>query len=285
MKILPWCVERDNIEPITDTEKLMFSTVRLTCPSNGVTGTGFFVEFVINDVGVVVLVTNKHVINYNPNEMVTFRLHLTNPKDCHKSIEELVDITLQNGWIFHSYQDLCFMYANSLIKEVYNKTQKSVFLAPISEKMINNSVELECLSMLEPVIMIGYPNGLWDEIHIFPLFRTGYTSYHPAYDLNKKGIGVVDMACYGGSSGSPIFIHSDYGYFDKNKGKRILKNRLMFLGVLQSGPVSNVEGEMIEEKFQNKQIPRMKTLINLGYYIKGYELLEFKEYIQKQMFK
>ena len=51
--------------PTSLSETLMYSTVRLTA-SDGSTGTGFFFEFRFGDTTVPVIVTNKHVVNYNP---------------------------------------------------------------------------------------------------------------------------------------------------------------------------------------------------------------------------
>lgn len=54
--------------------------------------------------------------------------------------------------------------------------------------------------------MVGYPIGLADARNNYPIFRKGYTAAHPAVDFNEDGIGLVDMACFPGSSGSPIYI-------------------------------------------------------------------------------
>lgn len=54
--------------------------------------------------------------------------------------------------------------------------------------------------------MLGYPIGLADARNNYPIFRKGYTAAHPAVDFNEDGIGLVDMACFPGSSGSPIYI-------------------------------------------------------------------------------
>ena len=130
--------------------------------------------------------------------------------------------------------------------------------------------------------MVGYPNGLWDTIHNYPLFRRDYTSAHPAYDFNREGVGVVDMACFNGSSGSPIFILDEGGYTDKNSHSFNLQPRVIFLGIL-FGDLQKLEiGELVsvDVQMQQKDVPVVPSLINLGYYIKSYELNEFREYIR-----
>ena len=72
--------------------------------------------------------------------------------------------------------------------------------------MIPTKENLQDLSALEELVMVGYPIGLWDERNNFPIFRKGFTACHPAIDFNEDGIGLIDMACFPGSSGSPIYI-------------------------------------------------------------------------------
>lgn len=50
--------------PVNISEQLMFNTVRLET-KDGSSGTGFFFDFIFDDISVPILVTNKHVVNYN----------------------------------------------------------------------------------------------------------------------------------------------------------------------------------------------------------------------------
>ena len=59
------------LQPTGMTEQLMFSTVRLVA-DNGSCGTGFFFNYQIDDNNVPVIITNKHVVNNNPDETMTF---------------------------------------------------------------------------------------------------------------------------------------------------------------------------------------------------------------------
>lgn len=63
--------------------------------------------------------------------------------------------------------------------------------------------------------MIGYPIGLWDDVNNLPLIRKGITSIHPAIDFRGRSIGVADLACFHGSSGSPILIANEGMYGTK----------------------------------------------------------------------
>lgn len=272
------------MKPSSLSEQIMFTTTRLEC-QDGSSGTGFFYNFIIGDKEVPVLITNKHVVNNNPDEIMTFQLHLSKEDDSSEPSLESHTVTYQTKWIFHTKHDLCFTFVNPLFEEVKKRIGRNVFYAPLMEDLIYSPEQLKDLSALEAVVMVGYPNGLWDQLHNYPLFRRGYTAAHPAYDFNRNGIGVVDMACFPGSSGSPILILDETGYLEKKTKTFQLHGRVIFLGVLFEGPQKLEFGEVInvDVKMQQKTISVAKAMINLGYYIKSYELNEFKEIIRKML--
>lgn len=269
------------MKPTTISEQMLYSTVRLVA-SNGSTGTGFFFNFVFDEgkTTVPVVITNKHVINYNQTEEVRFFLHTKNgdfPDD------EKLEISLKENWIFHTDQDLCFCFVNPLLQQINSQKQKNIFYTAITEDLIFDNVKLEQLSAIEDVVMVGYPQGLWDQKNNLPLFRKGITSSHPATDFNNKNVGAVDMACFPGSSGSPIFILNENGYTDKNGNSYLGGKRVIFLGILFQGPQFNAKGELVIENIPTQQKVSAVTpvMINLGYYIKASEILVFRSEIEK----
>ncbi len=268
------------MNPQTLSEQLMFNTVRLVA-SDGSTGTGFFYNFRIDDKVIPILITNKHVVNNNPNEPMTFYLHL---KTGDNESNENYPVQFVANWIFHSNQDLCFCFVNPLFQKVKMITGKEVFYIPIDDSIVATTQKLNELSALEELVMVGYPIGLWDSNNNFPIFRKGYTASHPALDFNNKGIGLVDMACFPGSSGSPIFILNELGYADK-KGAYNIASRIIFLGVLFAGPQYNAQGDIVVKTIPTQQQIRANTpvMTNLGYYIKSTELEEFKKYISNNI--
>lgn len=266
------------MKPVSISEKMMFNTVRLVSKS-GSAGTGYFYNFNIDGAIVPVIITNKHVVDNNQNATMTFFLHLC---DGENESNESYQITLTTDWIFHSNKDLCFCFVNPVFEFVRNTTGKKVFYRAIDESIIPTQEMLEDLSVFEDVVMVGYPIGLWDERNNFPIFRRGYTASHPAIDFNKPGIGVVDMACFPGSSGSPIYIINEGGYKDKMGNLKFGKSRIYFMGTLFSGPVYDATGKIIVTDIPtSQQIVQSHTgvMVNLGYYIKAKELLEFKSIV------
>lgn len=266
------------MKPQTISELMMYNTVRLEA-TNGTTGTGFFFHYVVHNMSVPVIITNKHVVNYNNKEEVRFFLHTKNGDS---PIGEKLEISYKTDWHFHPTQDLCFCFVNPLFQEIKQKMSKDIFYIPIQEDLIWNNIKLEELSAIEDVVMTGYPNGLWDQKNNLPLFRKGITSSHPAIDFNGDNVGVVDMACFPGSSGSPIFIFNENGYTDKNGTSHLGSKRIILLGILFQGPQINAKGELIIENIptQQKFSSLTPVMINLGYYIKAIEILSFKAFIE-----
>jgi hypothetical protein len=279
------------MNPKTISEQMMYSTIRLRA-KNGSTGTGFFFNFEFNGKSIAVIITNKHVINDNPKEEVTFFLHTKSVENItsffhtklvEKVAKEKIQITFSTNWFFHDSQDLCFCFAKPLFEQIKSQIKKDAFYISVGEEFIYDNTKLEKLSAVEDIIMVGYPNGLWDEKNNLPLFRRGITSSHPAIDFNRKNIGAVDMACFPGSSGSPIFILNENRYIGKIANSYSGAKRLIFLGVLFQGPQFKAKGELVVENVSTKQKISSQTpmMMNLGFYIKAMEILKFKEIIKR----
>jgi len=269
------------MKPIGLTEQLMFNTVRIET-LDGASGTGFFFVYTEGDFTEPILITNKHVVKYNRNETVKFFLHL---REEDGSTTENCAISLQTEWVFHSEMDLCFTFIKPIFEEVMKRTGKRVYYTANKENLIPDKAKLMELSALEEIIMIGYPIGLWDRKHNYPIFRKGYTASHPAYDFNKKGIGLADIAVFPGSSGSPIYILNENGYTDKKGAILLGASRIIFLGVLFAGPTINANGEIsiVDIPIQQKVISSTSVMTNLGYYIKSEALLEFKDIVREKL--
>lgn len=267
-----------HMKPISTSEKMLYNTVRLSC-LDGSSGTGFFFNFQFGNMTVPTLMTNKHVVNYKTNETIKFFLHLRNGED---ASSENYEVTFDTKWFFHPTQDICFTFVNPLFEEVKRRTGKDVFYIANDENFIYDEEKLKELTALESVVMIGYPTGLWDVTHNYPIFRKGFKASHPGYDFNKKNVGLVDMACFPGSSGSPIYILDENGYSDKSGNTYLGAKRLIFLGVLFAGPTMNVNGDIVVVDIPTKQkaFSQARTMINLGYYIKSYEIREFRKMIE-----
>lgn len=89
------------------------------------------------------------------------------------------------------------------------------------------------------------------------------------------------MACYPGSSGSPVFIVNQGAYVTP-RGITV-GSRVYFLGILYGGPQFNAVGNVQFGNLPN--IPRAITSIpmNLGIMIKSERILEFEEFFNQKL--
>ena len=144
------------------------------------------------------------------------------------------------------------------------------------------------LTAVENILMIGYPNALWDESNNMPLLRRGVTSSHPGLDFCGKPEFVIDCACFPGSSGSPVVLFNNGSYVSKNGDITVGGGRFALLGVLHAGPQMTAEGRIvIGPPVQTGTTPVSQTnvMINLGYVIKAREILALGEYMKDLLVK
>ena len=268
------CLKRE----LTLAEQLLFSTIMIVTSKGK--GTGFFLGYAIGDKRVPVLCTNRHVLNDNPDEQVSFQVHLDAD-----SIEQMetVQIDLAGHWMFHPSEDLAVCFATPLIQGIEENFGRSLFYRTIGEDSIAKPDFLEELDALEEVTMVGYPLGLSDEAHSLPIFRKGYTASHPALDFNGTRRGLMDIAGLPGSSGSPVFIFNQSTYADRYGTINVGGSRLALMGVQVAIPIMNAMGtiDVVETPTQQQIISRTEIPTNLAYYIKAEELLWFKNMIEK----
>ncbi len=156
---------------------------------------------------------------------------------------------------------------------------KDLFYLPLDMTLIPTEERLAELSALEDVVMIGYPNGIWDSVNNKPIFRKGITATHPIFDYNGKKEIMIDMACFPGSSGSPVFILNEGGYRDRNGNTYVGKSRLLILGTLYAGPQHTATGEIRIINVPTTQRPIALSGIpnNLGVIIKASRIVELED--------
>ena len=263
------------IDPKTASEQMMYCTVRIVgrTVAGGLTGTGFLFTFPNGDQHVPVLITNKHVVDNTVH--LEIRVHTRSgeagPPDGN------VDLELPPGqsgaWVRHDDPDadLCGLP----ILPILNKAKPTPFFRSLDPSLIPSKGQLVALDAMENVVMVGYPNGLWDEINNFPILRRGVTASHPAVDFDGKPVSIIDIAAFPGSSGSPVFLYNKSGYSDKMGNLTIGSDQLYFLGVLFAGPTIRSDGkiEIREAPTAFEAIPMINMMMNLGYIIKANSIL------------
>jgi hypothetical protein len=278
------------IKPTTISEKLLFSTVRIAVQlSSGeeATGTGFFFNFLVDEITIPAIITNNHVVAGAVTG--SFQLH-----ELDQTIEEPQPSgdfftvgfdDFENLWIPHpdNNVDLCAMLFQPLLPREAEKQGKSIFNCAIGNSSILSKADLEELSAVEEVLMIGYPNGLWDEVNNLPLIRRGTTATHPAVDFQGRSTTVIDAACFPGSSGSPVLIVNEGGMYSTKSGTFTGYTRVVLLGVLFSGPLITMPGEIVIQPIPtSQQYIRTNLMLHLGYIVQAKEIKVLGEHIKQR---
>jgi hypothetical protein len=270
------------------------STIRLLCghpQSMSSVGTGFFFMFQkerTDPVGVPVIITNKHVVK----DFSRLETTLTTVPDASK----LSDANLIDGEVHHPIGinnlqqfvvrhpdpnvDLCAIVCMPFMGHIINQPGfRHVF---INENWMIAPDHREILRSIEPALMVGYPSGLWDQANNLPIARDGLTASHPLVRWNGLKQFVVDIACFPGSSGSPIFSYEDGMY--RTPGGLTPGTRAALLGVLWGGPTFSIEGKMVQQPIPTGagEVPVVNTMMNLGYAVSADAILDIKPLIPFQ---
>lgn len=265
-------------------EQLCFSTTRIETENfagKKFSGTGFFYELIINDKTIPLIVTNKHVVkNMKKGQFRLTKSDSNGNPNCTEHFEIKYETDFVKMWYFHPDEevDLCVLPIAPLL-EYANNAGHSLFYRCLNDKLIPSQEQIADLDAVEDIIMIGYPNGLWDSVNNMPIIRKGITATSVCRDYEGRKEFLIDAACFPGSSGSPVLM-CDVGYFTDKKNGLYSGNRVYLLGILYAGPQLTVEGEIKVVTIPNVQKKALSVSHipnNLGYVIKSERLLDFTE--------
>ncbi|MCT4776350.1 MULTISPECIES: S1 family peptidase [Exiguobacterium] len=261
----------------------VYSVIRIEC-DNGLVGTGFFFSFLNKKVHkisadsetpYITIVTNKHVIENGNNIKIIFSKEHYNQSWGTKSEVFKLNYPLKNHVIMHSDPDidLCAIKITNALNYISSPNPYfepfDAYFEPLSIKHIPDESQLEELNYVEDVLMVGYPNGLYDEKNNLPIFRRGITATHSRVDFEGLPECLIDMYITGGSSGSPVFLN-----FTNTKER---DRKPLFLGILKGVMIKEI---MELDDSQSNRISKFQIEINLGIVIKAKSLWD----IQKQIY-
>lgn len=278
------------MENLSILEQLCFSTTRIeTKDANGncYSGTGFFFNYKLEEYKTIpFIVTNKHVVKGMTTGIFRFTKVDTKGNPVYKDHFQIQIEQFEQKCIFHPDEsvDLC-IFPLAWIVNIAAAQGILLFHKVFEESLIPTVEHVKNLDAVEDILMIGYPNGLWDSVNNMPLVRKGITATDIKFDYEGRKEFIIDAACFPGSSGSPVLICDVGGYRDKQGNLNWGCSRVFLLGILYAGPQLTITGEIKVETVQNIQqkicaishIPN-----NLGYVIKAERIMDFIPIIKQK---
>lgn len=223
-------------------------------------------------VDVPMIVTNKHVVENMTTLNTTISLcprgtqpsdEAITPDDVHAHV---AINNLQQSICFHpdSQVDLCAIVFGNILEQIPDHLQlRHTF---VSQSWSLTLDESKYTRPIEPVIMVGYPTGLWNEADNRPISRRGLTASHPTQRWNRERKFLIDAACFPGSSGSPVFLFED-GMIRISAEAYGPGTRARFIGILFAGPIFNQHGRFEQRVIPTTvgTVPVIDSMMNLGY--------------------
>lgn len=246
-------------------------------------GTGFYYSFPLPgdpSLLVFVIVTNKHVVQ--GFDYVRFVMSSVPPGH---DIDALVpagllqqrtfELDVHGGMVVHhpdAAVDLCALVCSSAIEAVTGEGRMP-YAAFLNASNLLPPDHRVWTRFMEPVVMVGYPKGLWDHVHDMPIIRRGTTATHPLLAHRGRPEFVIDMACLPGSSGSPVFLFED-GIMRSGSTSVMPGSRFALLGVLWGGPQMTLEGriEVRPVPHASEAVAVTSAHMNLGYVVSADQL-------------
>lgn len=265
-------------------EKMLpHSTVRLVGLVNGnaaSTGTGFYYFFndtFTNELGEtnsngsarIGIVTNKHVLE--GMQEIIFFFNSAEEDEVSYHADSLRIVLNEETVINHPEDDvdLCVILAHSIIGRL-DESNKKLHIYPVRKNIQVDGDKLKSMNTIQNLLMIGYPNGIWDSVNNLPMLRRGINAT-PLYEnyMGKEEF-AMDIATYRGSSGSPIFIYDNGCYIENNEAK--FGSRIIFVGILK-GLHRRVQ--------QHEQGLETEEMLHIGIAIKASKLDVFDDLIRR----
>ena len=273
-------------------EQLARSTVRIETELHDgglYTGTGFYMNFLLKgDSCVPVIITNKHVV---ANAKIG-RIHVTFAKD-----DGSPDPDKHQKFEFDNFEQQCVKHPDPEIDLVafpigplFNRAQQigqKLFYMPLLVDLIPQEEERKSYSHMEDIVMIGYPNGIWDAKNNLPVIRKGITATHPHISWNGKSEFLTDIASFPGSSGSPVFLVNLGSYMDQHGNTMMGSTRIRLLGVHYAGAMHTASGQIqiVTAPTANIPVPITQIPNNIGVVINSIEILKLEKEVEHQLRK
>lgn len=274
-------LEFDMVKSLAD--QMLYSATKITAVSGGQDigyGTGFYlrVDLPELDSHILVLVTNKHVIKNA--DQINFKAHV-GTKDRKPSGQHLeCELSLESPNIVNHPDkdiDLCSIFIGGII-DAANRNGTPIFFVGLTDGIIPSEAEWSTFDSSEELVMVGCPNGIYDDHNNLAIMRHGHTATPLGKNYNGSPSFLIDMACFPGSSGSPVFLYNGSQYYDPIENATIMGGRIKLVGVLFQGPLIKSSGRIV---FQGIPSVESDGMMHLGEVIKSSEIRRLSDEVRK----
>lgn len=256
--------EREQPQTPTTLEQLDRCTVRLATDKS--TGTGFFYWFkrsLEDQAHAPAIVTNNHVLE----GATQLRLVVTGRKGDGpvEQLEITCPLTQLQIMRHPGGLDLCAIAIGPLL-EPYGQAGYTLAVTFLNRSIVPTKEQLDELQAVNRVLMIGYPNGIWDRVNNKAIFRSGITATHPGLKYEGERNFLIDVAVFPGSSGSPVVLYEN-GVISSRDGWGLGGERLYLIGVVHRVfEHQTVKGELklVDRPVDQAVVPSVYVPNNLG---------------------
>ena len=269
----------------------VLNTVRIEAwrkDRTGSVGTGFMHKFCEDESGAIqCVVTNAHVIDGTDMCELVFRsrkLGVENAQTVPSTIRFPKDFGQR--WYVHPDEqaDLAVLPISNELRQMVTNGFTPEFKATQAHHLLNADNARQ-LNAVEEVLMVGYPNGLWDRKNNLPVARTGITATPPGVDWNGRKEFLIDCAVYPGSSGSPVYLFSPSGTRLSVGHTVVTTDRVILLGIVKSVFLHNIRGNLKSVAVPTTANDGFDVRIpnDLGLCTRSDQLMYFEEHFRQEI--
>ena len=230
-------------------EQMIYSTLQIEMLEENMKTVGYASGFIFSFCydeksrsGVQSLVTNRHVLKDCKKIRIIFTAKNEDGTPNHGKNIPVVLNTSESTFHPNPNIDLAILPLGATIISLVRQN-KEPFFTFVDSSHIPSADEWNGLNAIEGITMVGYPQGLRDAVNNLPVVRQGITGTNPKYDYQGCAQFLMDMACFPGSSGSPVFLYNEGTFYDRSKNTIAIGSRMKLLGIQFSAPVASTRAE------------------------------------------
>jgi hypothetical protein len=215
------------------------------------TATGFFYNNIKNRL--LFLITNRHVIydpskKYLPNA-IKLTLH-TNEQDMTQNMEYPIHLYQRAKpiWRFPNHPDADVV---AIPINLHDFVTHHIICRPFAT---NNMLTQYKLDIADDIFIMGYPLGIYDEVHNLPLVRGGTVSSPYPIPWRRHPYFLIEAILQEGTSGSPVITKFKTVWRRvEDNSREITAPGIFFLGIVSAS-------------FPNREDPEMPSGLNAVYF-------------------